>query len=576
MRTIGLLARLCAVRRLALGVVIVAAALAPASPAAAAQAAGPAAAPETPPPPPDELGRGTPQSSLRGFLEAATLHNYRRAMNYLDLRRLPKVEVAARGPALANQLRVVLDNTVYDLGAISDEPEGRPEAGLPKNRQLIGRVETDKGTFSMYLERVPRDDGVMIWQFSNVTVSRIPDLYRDLTYGIVGERLPPFLVETRVLRLALWQWIGLVVLLGVSALTAVLVVRPGLPLTRRIAIRTGFDVTDPTFGKALAPLRGLVGLIAFKIGESSLALPVVVQPVIIGIQKFVLIVIMTWLALRLIEIMSQVVRRRLLRRQEPPNQPVIDFIQRGLKIMVSVLAVLMLLEAVGVQVSALIAAIGVGGIGVALAAQRTVENLFGGLAVVGDRPVQEGDFCRFGTQQGTVERIGLWSTRLRTPERSVLTVPNAQFLTLQVENLQERDRILFNTTLRLRYETTPDQLRWVLVSIRSLIDAHPRLDPDTSRVRFSGFGLSSLDVELFVYVRTRDANDYLAVREDLCLRMMDIVSAAGTAFALPAQTNYDGATGLDAERAGAAAAEVERWRNEGKLPLPEFPLKTRS
>ena len=294
-------------------------------------------------------------------------------MNYLDLRRLPKVEVAERGPALANQLRVVLDNTVYDLGAISDEPEGRPEAGLPRNRQLIGRVETDKGTFSMYLERVPRDDGVMIWQFSNVTVSRIPDLYRDLTYGIVGERLPPFLVETRVLRLALWQWIGLVVLLGVSALTAVLVVRPGLPLTRRIAIRTGFDVTDPTFGKALAPLRGLVGLIAFKIGESGLALPVVVQPVIIGI-----------------------------------------------------------------------------------------------------------------------------------------------------------------------------------------------------------LGPSSLDVELFVYVRTRDANDYLAVREDLCLRMMDIVSAAGTAFALPAQTNYNGATGLDVERAGAAAAEVRRWRNEGKLPLPEFPLKTRS
>jgi MscS family membrane protein len=576
MRKIGLLARRFTIRRLALGAVILAATLAPASPAAAAApAAGPASTPEAAPPPPDELGRGTPQASVRGFLEATTLHNFRRAMNYLDLRRLAKADIATRGPALAHQLRVVLDNTVYDLGAISDEPEGRLETGLPKNRQLVGRVETDKETFSIYLERVPRDDGVLIWQFSNVTVSRIPDLYRDLSYGIVGERLPQFLVETRVLRLALWQWIELVVLIGVSALIAVLLVRPGLPLTRRIAIRTGFDVTDPTFGKALQPLRGLLGLIAFKVGESSLALPVVVQPIVVGIQKFVLVIIMTWLALRLIEIMSQVVRRRLLRRQEAPNQPVIDFIQRGLKIVVSVLAVLMLLEAVGVQVSALIAAIGVGGIGVALAAQRTVENLFGGLAVVGDRPVQEGDFCRFGDQQGTVERIGLWSTRLRTPERSVLTVPNAQFLTLRVENLQERDRILFNTTLRLRYETTPDQLRWVLVRIRSLIDSHPRLDPDTSRVRFSGFGPSSLDVEFFVYVRTRDVNDYLAVREDLCLRVMDIVSAGGTAFAMPAQTNYSAAAGIDAERAGAAAAEVQRWRNEGKLPLPEFPLKTR-
>jgi len=563
------------IRRLALGVGLAAVALAAAVPATAATpVTGSTSAHETAPPPPDEFGRGTPQGTVRGFLDATSLRNFRRATSYLDLRRIPEASVATRGPELAHQLRVVLDNTVYDLDTISDEPEGRPETGLPKSRQLIGRVETDKGTSSILLERVPRDDGVPIWQFSNVTLSRIPDLYRALSYGIVGERLPSFLVETRVFKLALWQWIGLAVLLAVSWLIACVVVRPGLPLTRRVAIRAGFDVSDPTFGRALSPLRGLIGLIVFKAGESSLALPVVVQPIVVGIQKFLLVIIMTWLALRLIEILSQVVRRRLLRRQEPPNQPVIDFIQRGLKIVVTVLAVLMLLEAVGVQVSALIAAIGVGGIGIALAAQRTVENLFGGLAVVGDRPVQEGDACRVGDQQGTVERIGLWSTRLRTPERSVITIPNAQFLNLQVENLQERDRILFNTTLRLRYETSPDQLRWILVRIRALLDAHPRLDPDTSRVRFSGFGASSLDVELFVYVRTRDYGDFLAVREDLCLRVMDVVTTAGTAFALPAQTNYSSAAGIDSERAGAAVAEVQRWRSEGKLPLPEFPLKT--
>ena len=470
----------------------------------------------------------------------------------------------------------MLDNTVFDLGALSDDPEGRPETGLPNGRQLVGRVGTEKGTFSILLDRLPRDDGVPIWQFSNVIVSRVPDLYRELSYGIVGERLPTFLVETRVFRLALWQWIALVVLVGVSWLVARLTVRPGLPLTRRIMKRAGFDVSDPTFGRAISPLRGLIGLIVFKIGEPNLALPVSVRPLVIGVQKFALVIIMSWLALRLIEVSSQLIRRSLLRRHEPPSQPVIDFIQRGLKITVSVLAVLMLLEAVGVQVSALVAAIGVGGIGIALAAQRTVENLFGGLAVVGDRPVQEGDFCRFGTQQGTVERIGLWSTRLRTPERSVITVPNAQFLTTLVENLQERDRMLFNTTLRLRYETSPDQLRWVLVNIRSLLDAHPRVDPDSSRARFSGFGASSLDVDLFVYVRTRENAEFLGVREDLCLRIMDIVAAAGTAFALPAQTNYRAGDGLDAERAGAATAEIRRLRSEGKLALPEFPLKNGS
>ena len=537
----------------------------------------PGAAPSTAstaPPPADELGRGTPQDSVRGFLEATTLRNYKRAANYLDLRRIPAADRASRGPELARQFRVVLDSTVFDLGTLSDDPEGRPETGLPKSRQLVGRVETDKGTFSVLLDRVPRDDGVPIWQFSNVIVAQTPELYRELSYGIVGERLPTFLVENRVFRLALWQWIGLFLLLGVSYFIAWLLVRPGLPLTRRIMIRAGFDVSDPTFGRAISPLRGLIALAIFKAGESSLALPATVHPIVVGVQKFVLVIIMSWLALRLIEVSSQLVRRRLLRRREPLNQPVVDFIQRGLKIVISVLAALMLLEAVGVQVSALIAAIGVGGIGIALAAQRTVENLFGGLAVVGDRPVQEGDFCKFGDQQGTVERIGLWSTRLRTPERSVITIPNAQFLTARVENLQERDRILFNTVVRLRYETTPDQVRWVLVRIRALLDAHPSVDPDTSRARFSGFGASSLDVELFVYVRTRDNLEFLAVREDLCLRIMDIVTAAGTALALPAQANYAGAAGLDAERAGAASAEVQRWRTEGKLFLPEFPLKT--
>src|SRR5215813_13597483 len=248
MRKIGLLVRRVGARPRELGIAIALVALALAWPAIAANPpAGSATTPEATPPPADEFGRGTPLGAARGFLDATALRNYRRATSYLDLR-LPQAEVATRGPELARQLRVVLDNTVYDLGTISDEPEGRVEPGLPKNRELVGRVQTDTGTFSVLLERVPRDDGVPIWQFSNVTVSRIPDLYRELSYGIVGERLPTFLVETRVRRLALWQWMGLVTLLGLSVLIACLVVRPGLPVTRRIAVRAGFDVTDPSFG----------------------------------------------------------------------------------------------------------------------------------------------------------------------------------------------------------------------------------------------------------------------------------------------------------------------------------------
>jgi MscS family membrane protein len=218
-----------------------------------------------------------------------------------------------------------------------------------------------------------------------------------------------------------------------------------------------------------------------------------------------------------------------------------------------------------------VAGLGVGGIAVALAAQKTVENLFGGLTLIADQPVKVGDFCRFGEQVGTVERIGLRSTRVRTLDRTVVSIPNAEFANLKLENFADRDRIWLKVNLGLRYETTPDQLRHVLVHLRELLHAHPRIDPDPARVRFVGFGANSLDLEVYAYVRTRDYDEFLAVREDLYLRMMDVVAASGTAFAFPSQTVYRGDQGLDAERAGRAEAEIQRWREEGTLPLPEFP-----
>ena len=151
----------------------------------------------------------------------------------------------------------------------------------------------------------------------------------------------------------------------------------------------------------------------------------------------------------------------------------------------------------------------------ALAAQKTVEHLFGGLTLIADQPVKVGDFCRFGDQVGTVERIGLRSTRVRTLDRTVVSVPNGDFAKLRLENFAERDRIWLRVMLGLRYETTPDQLRHVLVDLHELLYAHPRIDPDPARVRFVGFGAYTLDVEIYAYVRTADYNEFLAVREDL-------------------------------------------------------------
>ena len=230
----------------------------------------------------------------------------------------------------------------------------------------------------------------------------------------------------------------------------------------------------------------------------------------------------------------------------------------------------------GVPLAPLLAGIGVGGLAVALAARPTIENVIGGFTLFADKPVRVGDFCRFGNNRlGTVEEIGLRSTRIRTLDRSVVSVPNSQFSELQLENLTLRDRIRLHAVLQLRYETTPEQLRYVLAKLHELAVAHPKISNDPPlRVRFMGFGDYSLDVEIFIYVATNDWDEFLAVREDMFLRMMGIIKEAGTGFAIPAQTTYlTRDKQKDTEQVQAAEAEVSTWRSEGKLPFPDLPAE---
>jgi MscS family membrane protein len=218
-----------------------------------------------------------------------------------------------------------------------------------------------------------------------------------------------------------------------------------------------------------------------------------------------------------------------------------------------------------------LAGLGIGGIAIAFAAQKTLENLFGGVSLLGDEVIRVGDVCRFGDRVGTVEDISLRSTRIRTPERSELSIPNGTLASMNVENLSRRDKILFNTKLGLRYETSADQLRYVLAQIRRLLYEHPKVETNGARIRFIGYDNNSLTLEVFCYVLTRDNNEFLAIQEDLLLRIMGIVEASGTSFAFPSRTIYLGRDpGVDKEKTAAVSHEVQQWRENSKLPFPDF------
>lgn len=232
----------------------------------------------------------------------------------------------------------------------------------------------------------------------------------------------------------------------------------------------------------------------------------------------------------------------------------------------------------GIPLYGLVAGAGVGGLGVALAAKTTLENFMGTLNLFADRPVKVGDFCRFGADPspgylriGTIEEIGLRSTRVRGIDRTLTTIPNAEFSNLQIVNLSRRDQMLLLMRIGLRHGTTPDQLRLVLAELRKMLLAHPRVTPDPARARLVAFGEWSIDVEIFAYVATADWNEFLAIQEDVLLRIMDIVSNAGTAIAFPSRTVYHARdTGLDRGRQQSSERQVREWATAQNLPFPDF------
>jgi MscS family membrane protein len=380
------------------------------------------------------------------------------------------------------------------------------------------------------------------------------------------------MLDLRLLEVALWQWCALLgLVLAAAALSWVAVVLLDLAL-RPLTRRSRTDVDDRLVGATSGPLRLGAAIALFQLGTLPLGLAVPARALLRGLEDALLIVAVTWFLWRLVNLFTLVVVRRLEAGSNAMARGAVPLGQKAVKAFLLLLAGIAMLDTFGFDVTALLAGLGVGGIAVALAAQRTVENLFGGVSILADRPVSVGDFCRFGDRVGTIEEIGLRSTRIRSLERTLVTVPNAEFSRIQIENFAARDKLWYHPTLGLRYETTPEQIRYVLVEVRRMLYAHPGVDPDPARVRFKAFGAYSLDLEVFAYVRTRDYDEYLEIAEDLNLRIMDIVEASGTGFAFPSQTLYLGRdAGLDEERVAEAEARVRSWRERGELYLPRFP-----
>ena len=284
-----------------------------------------------------------------------------------------------------------------------------------------------------------------------------------------------------------------------------------------------------------------------------------------------------WFLMRLLDVAATQLHNVFKKRNDDMGQAMIPVVRKILKPILFVIVLIVALQNIGLNVSGLLAGLGIGGLAFALAAKDTLANVFGSVAIAFDRPFKVGDLVKLDGEIGTVEDVGLRTTRIRTLDRTVISIPNAKVADTKIENYAPRDRIRMLATLGVQYDTTKEQLQYIVDEMKRCLVAHPMVWQEAFSVRFIGYGASSLDIEMFCYISTTDFNEFTGVQEELLTTFGEIIDRAGAQFAYPSQTVYVGKDSqADSKKARAAASAVAQRREAGELCIPEVPETVRT
>jgi len=503
--------------------------------------------------PSDQLGRDTPYGTVFGFLQAAQSGDYSIAAQYLQM---SPARRQAEGDALAMKLNVAMNRAFGGSLRPSRQPEGTPQEDVPLDRQKLGAMSAGDVDADLNLVRVNDPNAGKIWLIASDTLVKVPELYDQVEARRVESRLPKWMVKYQLAGMPLWQWFALLLLIPVAAGTAwLLLVVLQIPL-RWWARRHG-QSEIAQWRSVSGPAWLLVGAVIHRILASYLGLPLLPRHYYNQTVAVCVIIGFFWILWRMIRWFLQRVRNRALASGHSGTGSLMLLGERMVKAVVVIVALFLILGVLGFNMSTALAGVGIGTLAVGFGAQQTIANLFGGVSVLGDEVIRVGDVCKFGDRTGTVEDIGLRSTRVRTEERTLLAIPNGTVATINVENLSRRDKILFKTVLGLHTDTSPDPLRHVLSEIFRVVSGHTKIETSTVRVRLTELTSSALNVELVCYVLTRDFNEFAEVREDLLLRIMKFVEESGTNLASASQTLYlSGDPASKKEKIDAAAEKV--------------------
>jgi len=525
--------------------------------------------------PEDSLGRRTPQGTINGFIRAIAEQNYLRASQYFVLSKRSYRKPAER-IKIAKTFQQLLDQggNLSPSSIISNKESGRTDDDLAAGVDLVGNLSDGKTNIHLYVENQSEEDQPSLWLFSAETVESV------LSANISGEKtfldrvLPTVLKERKLGNVPIGHWAVIVLMTVICYLLSRLLLFLFAFLIQKLWKKAATEKGKAIIEAFTLPIHMYVTVILFVALTQRMGISIIVRQqfsiiiITIGIVAFL---ILLW---RLTDFVSMYTRSRMTRRGRISAVSAILFLSRTTKVAIVFIGIISLLGIIGVDVTAGIAALGIGGIALALGAQKTMENFVGSVSLIADQPLRVGDYCRVDDIKGTVEAIGMRSTTIRTAARTIVTIPNGQLSASKIENFAHRDRFIFNPVFNFRMDTTPDQMRYLLVELRSLLFSHPAVLNSPPNVRFTGITADALKVEVMSYIQAITFEVSQEVQEDILLRMMDIIERSGTSLAYPSQTLYiSRETPISDEKKAAVSETVQNWKEKNEMQLPKFDPK---
>ena len=480
----------------------------------------------------DNLGRDTPRSSFVGFLTATENFDFELAVQFMDLRNLPHNTRKFDAEELARQLDFVIKRGMkINVDLLSRKVTGQVVDGLPDYRDELGRIVDDGEELVLFMQKVPGEDNNFIWKISNASVAHVPELYDYFSYPDWIEkirlRLP---ADSGLLGIELFKWVivlgAVVILLPVFWIIGFalswLISRPGSPL--HLSVRSLF--TRPI---AILAVMLIAGSLVRELGLGARAQAV-------ADSRTLVTIVLVWVTFSLIDLFRERRRVKFLAQGRADAHILGRPMANALKLFTLLAAVLVWLTNSGIDITTLLAGLGIGGVALALALQKPIEDLLGAISLYSQQPMQTGDLCKYGNVLGRIQEIGLRTTRIRTLNDTLVSVPNCIIAHGAIENYSAREKMLYHPDLPLRFDTTQEQMRTIIDGIDSMARSQEKVITDSVRIRFTEYTENAMIIKARIYVDESDFSGYLAVVNDMNLSIMKIIEDAGAHFAQGART----------------------------------------